>query len=939
METKQRFITMFIALVAMFMGTLRMNAISPNDGAVIAEKDFTGGFEGNYPNWYRFGDDQDGSISSDPDGVAITVGSKTGNLWQPQLRVIDEEIQLREGGNYKVVVTAKFPCNGQLQINMGSWSGNEQYPVDVVSTGEFQEVEINCLNYPYNCNNSGGVGDAHVLIQCGDFLGTTIVKKIQVWDLDAGPYAVLSGDGKTLTFRYDSSKSSYGDKAYDLNEGNNLPGWNGITTMAVETVVFEESFATFRPVSTRSWFDSFINLTEIVGMEYLNTSEVTTMNSMFGGCKSITNLDLSHFNTSKVTNMEAMFNTCHKLKEINLRGFDTSNVTSMQLMFKGCDVLETLNLGSFNTSNVTSMGMMFDNCCMLKTIYVGGGWSVANASCFGMFTGCVNLTGGQGTTYDANHTAADYAHIDGLNGKPGYLSLPPEAYAVYNKSSDNVSTLTFYYDNLRNTMQRVGIKKYDLNEGYNMPGWISDNRYIEKVVFDESFKDARPTSTYSWFYGLASLVSFEGWGNLNTSEVTNMSQMFQNCSNLTSVILSGFDTKNVTDMSHLFFGCSSLNSVDLSGFDTQNVTTTARMFLDCSSLTSIKLNGLNTSNVESTSFMFSGCKGLTSLDLSSFNTSNVRSMNSMFNGCDKLKTIIVGVNWTTDNVPVTSSLYMFSGCTSLVGGAGTTYNSGKVDKEYAIADGLKGKPGYLTAVSYGIKVSGKAVTFANKYDVLGNETVNYDDDLNILTLIDADVSSINIASTAPNDLHVNVIGVCTVQFAKGDAFTTSIAKTTIEGNGKLTIISSNGIGIKINRPRAAGLLVKDVDLEVAGYKAGIAGTVNSTGRTFYSSLGFDNANCIVGSLQKAAASVTAIKMLECIRCSMTAGKFNEDSHKVAANPMIIQRSGGISTDIDAIDNGQLTIDKSLPLYNLNGQRVSHPVKGQIYIQNGRKIKF
>lgn len=519
----------------------------------------------------------------------------------------------------------------------------------------------------------------------------------------------------------------------------------------------------------------------------------------------------------------------------------------------------------------------------------------------------------------------------------GTKVMAQEAYAVL---SDDSKTLTFYYDNLRNTMQRVGIKKYDLNEGYDVPGWISDNRYIEKVVFDESFKDARPTSTYSWFYGLASLVSFEGWGNLNTSEVTNMSQMFQNCSNLTSVILSGFDTKNVTDMSHLFFGCSSLNSVDLSGFDTQNVTTTARMFLDCSSLTSIKLNGLNTSNVESTSFMFSGCKGLTSLDLSSFNTTNVRYMNSMFNACDKLKTIIVGVNWTTDNVPVTSSLYMFSGCTSLVGGAGTTYDSGKVDKEYAIADGLNGQPGYLTAVSYGITVSGKAVTFVNKYDVLGNETVYYDDDLNILTLHNANVTSISIASTAPNDLHVNVIGECKVLHAstKGNAFTTSIAKTTIEGNGKLTIISSHGIGIRINRSRTAALLVKDVDLEVGGKTGGIVGSTDLNNK-FCSNLGFENTNCTVARPQGETGSVAAIKMLECIRCSMTAGEFDKVNHKVEANPMIIQRSGGISTDIDAIDNGQLTIDKSLPLYNLNGQRVSHPVKGQIYIQNGRKIKF
>ena len=50
-------------------------------------------------------------------------------------------------------------------------------------------------------------------------------------------------------------------------------------------------------------------------------------------------------------------------------------------------------------------------------------------------------------------------------------------------------------------------------------------------------------------------------------------------------------------------------------------------------------------------------------------------------------------------------------------------------------------------------------------------------------------------------------------------------------------------------------------------------------------------------------------------------------------------NGGISTSLEAIDNGELTIDSSLPLYNLHGQRVSHPVKGQIYIQNGRKIKF
>ncbi|MBO7579326.1 MAG: BspA family leucine-rich repeat surface protein [Prevotella sp.] len=940
----KRNLTLLLAFVAMFMGVLGVNAISPNDGAVIAEKDYTGGLEGVTPPWYQFGDGQDGSISSDPDGVAINVGSKTGQLWDPQVMLINEEIQLKRGGNYKVVVTAKFPCDGTLMVSMGSWVSGKQYIVDVVSTGDFQEVEINFPEYPCDCNNSGGVGDAHLLIQCGDFLGTTIVKKIQVWDLDAGPYAVLSDAGKTLTFYYDGNKDSYGENAYDLNEENCTPGWiNNSNPNKIQKVVFTSSFQNARPVSTYEWFSNQPSLTEIVDIQYLNTSEVENMSKMFFMCSGLKELDLSGFDTRNVTDMSLMFDGSKGLTSLNLSSFDTQNVSNLEHMFVYCENLKILDLRSFNTSNVINMNSMFYYCDKLKTIAVGTNWNTANVeSSDNMFTGCLSIVGGAGTTYNINKVDKAYAHIDGGESDPGYLSATlPEAYAVYNRSSDNVSTLTFYYDNLRNTMQRVGIKKYDLNEGYDVPGWISDNRYIEKVVFDESFKDARPTSTFCWFMDLASLDTFVGWENLNTSEVTNMGQMFQNCSGLTSVTLSGFDTQNVTDMSQMFRNCSGLTSISLSGFNTQNVTNMSQMFFGCSSLTSINLSGINTSNLVSANFMFSGCQGLTSLDLSSFNTSNVRYMNNMFNGCGNLKTITVGVNWTTDNVPVASSSNMFSNCTRLVGGAGTTYNSGKVDKEYAIADGLNGQPGYLTAVSYGITVSGKAVTFANKYDVLGNETVNYDDALNILTLINADVSSINIASTAPNDLHVNVNGTCKVQHAstKGAAFTTSIAKTTIEGVGKLTIISLNGIGIKINRSRTAALLVKDVDLEVGGKTGGIVGTVNATGRTFYSSLGFDNTNCTVARPQGVAESVVAINRLECIRCSMTAGKFDKVNHKVEANPMIIQRSGGISTDIDAIDNGQLTMDKSLPLYNLNGQRVSHPVKGQIYIQNGRKIKF
>lgn len=743
METKQRFITMFIALVAMFMGTKVMAqeayAVLSDDGKTLtfrydSNRNGSNTYDVNsyFPTWK--------SSSSTVETVVFEESFEDARLtstwfWFESMNNLSSIIGL-EYLNTSEVTNMSFmfaSCYKLSEINLSGFNTSKVTNMsnmflscsslktldlssfNTKSVTEMQSMfgwclELETIIVGENWSTEHVTSSDYMFSGCSSIIGGagTIFDENHLdkgyAHIDGRPsnpgylsatlpeaYAVLSGDGKTLTFRYDSSKSSFGGKAYNLNEGDNLPGWNGITTMAVETVVFEESFATARPVSTRSWFDSFINLTEIVGMEYLNTSEVTTMNSMFGGCKSITNLDLSHFNTSKVTNMEAMFNTCHKLKEINLRGFDTSNVTSMQLMFKGCDVLETLNLGSFNTSNVTSMGMMFEYCFMLKTIYVGGGWSVANASCYGMFIQCGKIIGGEGTTYDDNHTAADYAHIDGGTSNPGYLTTaPPEAYAVYDPQA---KTLSFCYDSNKSIYGENG---YYLNEGATAPGWIdfSNPKDIRKVVFTSSFQNVLPVSTYNWFYNLPSLTEIVDIKYLNTSSVENMSGMFYNCSSLTELDVSGFDTQNVTTMS----------------------------------------------------LMFDRCSGLTNLYLVNFDTRNVSKMHCMFEDCTNLTTITVGVNWNTTNVE--SSDNMFYGCTSLVGGAGTRYDENHLDKEYAIADGLNGKPGYLTALS-----------------------------------------------------------------------------------------------------------------------------------------------------------------------------------------------GVISTDIDAIDHGQLTIDKSLPLYNLQGQRVSHPVKGQIYIQNGRKIKF
>ena len=71
---------------------------------------------------------------------------------------------------------------------------------------------------------------------------------------------------------------------------------------------------------------------------------------------------------------------------------------------------------------------------------------------------------------------------------------------------------------------------------------------------------------------------------------TDLSDMFKNCSSLTSINLSNFNTNNVTNMYGMFYGCRSLTTINLSNFNTNNVTNMNCMFLGCSSLTSINLS-------------------------------------------------------------------------------------------------------------------------------------------------------------------------------------------------------------------------------------------------------------------------------------------------------------------------------------------------------------
>ena len=208
--------------------------------------------------------------------------------------------------------------------------------------------------------------------------------------------------------------------------------------------------------------------------------------------------------------------------------------------------------------------------------------------------------------------------------------------------------------------------------------WL--RRSLTSIDFGDNFNTSNVTDMSEMFSG-CSLTSLD-LSNFNTANVTDMSGMFFLCS-LTSLDLSNFNTANVTNMGGMF--CSSrLTSLDLSNFNTANVTNMSSMFFRCSSLTSLDLSNFNNENVTSMRYMFDSCINLTSLNLSNFNTTNVMDMNCMFLNCSSLTSLNLS-NFNTENV--VSMYEMFYGCSSLTSLNLSNFNTEKVESMHGMFNG------------------------------------------------------------------------------------------------------------------------------------------------------------------------------------------------------------------------------------------------------------
>ena len=707
-----------------------------------------------------------------------------------------------------------------------------------------------------------------------------------------------------------------------------------------------------------------------------NTANVTNMRNMFSSCSSLTSLDVSHFNTANVTNMSYMFSNCVALTSLDVTNFDTANVTDMTRMFMGCSSLTSLDVTNFNTANVTDMSYMFANCAALTSLYLTNFNTAKVTNMRNMFSSCKALTtiyaSSKFVTPQVSSSSGMFNKCEKLKGEVvvwtkdkatdktfakiegGYFSgrIPRVKYAD--------GTLTFFLA----SKETLGENEYGIYGGLGTPDWVWQNpnvTNVTKVVFDPAFANARPTTCYAWFQGYVNLTSIEGIEYLNTSQVTDMHNMFLNCYHLQTTDFSGFDTRKVKDMSNMFYNCGSLKSLDISNFNTSEVTDMRSMFYHCIGLTSLDLSHFNTSKVSIMISMFQLCSNLLSVNLSGWDTRNVGSMDHMFEKCISLKTLDLSGFDTREKTCAMDD--MFNTCKELttifvsdkfaVGtrgtGDGTMFleckklkGANDFDKNKTGIDNANYKTGYFTKL---VGKNGDEKIGATG-ETLATDNLVLDDDKDFVAYepFAAKAASysrtINAGTTwatlcLPFEVSLANQNFRAFKLLSADEGTETVELEEIEGSiaaGTPVIIKMKDGATKLNFTEANKEIAKDVQTaETANGNYQLQGLY--TQKEF--SKDADN-NCYIvkGSKLMNPAKLLDKTTTESVGSKPFRAYMVDNSSAPAAGARMFSISVGGSTT--AIEQLETTADSKAEYYDLQGRRLQDLQKGVNIVKRGGK---
>ena len=398
---------------------------------------------------------------------------------------------------------------------------------------------------------------------------------------------------------------------------------------------------------------------------------LTDCSYMFSGCENIKYIHFSNYNTTNINNMSYMFYNCKTLNSLSdISKWNTSNVNNMSYMFSGCNLLKSLpNISNWNTNNVTNMNDMFSDCKSLNSLPDISNWDTSQVNDFSfIFFGCESLK-----------TLPDISKWKTSNITDKYKLFSMSLNRIFitiNIDKNDINNKIYFLDNYYYDSGKITTHEHlkELNEN-NTALYINGNKrkyekyfipkkeseYKIELRFDNNLTDC------SFMFSGCEKIKYIDFYNFDTSNIKNMSYMFNWCKSLNSLSdISKWITNNVKDMNYMFSFCESLNPLpDISKWNTNNVTNMSGMFSFCESLNSLPdISKWNTSNVNNMSWIFNYCKSLKSLpDISKWNTSNITNMSYMFSFCESLNSLPDISEWNVSNVNDMS--YMFNWCSLL----------------------------------------------------------------------------------------------------------------------------------------------------------------------------------------------------------------------------------------------------------------------------------
>ena len=329
-----------------------------------------------------------------------------------------------------------------------------------------------------------------------------------------------------------------------------------------------------------------------------------------------------HFSTEKVNNMTSMFEGCSSLRELDLTVFETTSEIFNVDVFS--EEAESMYIGEAEGS--TDITNMFKDCTKLETIYVSSKWnneltwgSGYTSGLFGdkVFTNCYNLVGEKGTAYtdpyfDHYNYETSYARIDGgTYESAGYFTRKG-----YEKSSpteatfaSRTSSFSNDFDTNGKSFRRATTQEYEevlsnLDEYSIVSAEDSPVIYMwvypetNEVLYYSKAKTIYLPEDASNLFSSTYLQSIDLTG-IDSSKTKNMSYMFSYNSELIKLDLSSFDTSNVTDMSGMFYNCDNLEKIYVSNlWNTSKVTESSDMFYDAYNLYGEKGTTYDENNVD-----------------------------------------------------------------------------------------------------------------------------------------------------------------------------------------------------------------------------------------------------------------------------------------------------------------------------------------------------